>query len=124
MPKIVIREFDKTKAGVGNYTNFTVVVPGFIGAKGKETLKPANKDNSPYESVFDEYGIYECSDAGLFKEYIGVVSPQNNVIREKAAPKVEPIQSFTYTIPAHEGEDGEIVAAEEVTLSLDVSGES
>lgn len=121
MPKIVIREFDKTKAGVGNYTNFTVVVPGFIGAKGKETLKPANKDNSPYESVFDEYGIYECSDAGLFKEYIGVASPENNVIREKKAPTVEPITSFTYTIPAHEDESGEMVEAEEVTLSLDLS---
>jgi hypothetical protein len=30
MPKIVIREFDKTTAGSGAYSNFAVVVPGFV----------------------------------------------------------------------------------------------
>ena len=41
MPKIVINEYDLTKAGTGEYENFSVVVPGFVG------------DNCD-ESVFDE----------------------------------------------------------------------
>ena len=29
MPKIVINEYDNTTAGVGNYQNFSVLVPEF-----------------------------------------------------------------------------------------------
>ena len=58
MPKIVINEYDKTKAGVGEYANFSVVVPGFITDKADET-------------VFDENGIYECSSQTDFVNNIG-----------------------------------------------------
>jgi hypothetical protein len=30
MPKIVVREFDKTKAGIPAYKNFSVVIPGLV----------------------------------------------------------------------------------------------
>ena len=58
MPKIVINEYDLTKAGTGEYENFAVVVPGFVG----ENCDPA---------VFDENGIYECSSQADFVNYIG-----------------------------------------------------
>jgi hypothetical protein len=45
MPKININEYDLTKAGTGEYENFAVVVPGFVG-----------KDCDL--SVFDENGEY------------------------------------------------------------------
>ena len=50
MPKIVINEYDNTTAGVGNYQNFSVLVPGFVG-------------KSVEEGVFDANGVFECSDA-------------------------------------------------------------
>lgn len=58
MPKIVINEYDKTKAGTGEYANFSVVVPGFVGDKADET-------------VFDENGVYECSSQTDFVNNIG-----------------------------------------------------
>ena len=57
MPKIVIREYDKTKAVGPEYANFSVVVPGFV-AEGKG-------------GKFDENGIYECSSRDDFDKYIG-----------------------------------------------------
>ena len=46
MPKILINEYDNTTTGIREYSNFTVVVPGFIGtASGIDT------------SVFNEDGI-------------------------------------------------------------------
>ena len=38
MPKIVINEYDLTKAGTGEYENFSVVVPGFVGDNCDETV--------------------------------------------------------------------------------------
>jgi hypothetical protein len=58
MPKIVINEYDKTKAGVGEYANFSVVVPGYLSDKADET-------------VFDENGVYECSSQTDFVNNIG-----------------------------------------------------
>lgn len=58
MPKIVINEYDKTEAGIGEYANFSVVVPGYLGDNADET-------------VFDENGIYECSSQTDFKNNIG-----------------------------------------------------
>ena len=46
MPKIIIREYDNTKAPSTAYNNFAVVVPGFCGP-------------SYNASVFDENGVYE-----------------------------------------------------------------
>ena len=58
MPKIVINEYDNTTAGVGNYQNFSVLVPGFVG----KTVE---------EGVFDANGVFECSDAEEFEDKIG-----------------------------------------------------
>jgi hypothetical protein len=46
MPKIVIREFDQTRPGTAEYSNFSVVVPGFVEVDDTD--------------VFDENGVYEC----------------------------------------------------------------
>ena len=35
MPNIIIREHDRTTAGNSTYTNFTVVVPGYIKTEGR-----------------------------------------------------------------------------------------
>jgi hypothetical protein len=60
MPKIVLNEYDKTKAGIGAYANFSVVVPGFSGEAGTND-----------SSIFDENGIYECSSQDDFVKYVG-----------------------------------------------------
>ena len=61
--KIVINEYDKTKAIANEYANFAVVVPGPVGTKSDLT-------------VFDDNGIYECSSQADFIEKIGL---QENV---------------------------------------------
>jgi hypothetical protein len=58
MPKIVINEYDLTKAGTGEYENFAVVVPGFVG-------------DTYNEDAFDENGIYECTSQTDFVNNVG-----------------------------------------------------
>lgn len=58
MPKIIIREYDKTKASSTAYNNFAVLVPGFC-ASGSDA------------SVFDENGVYECGSQAEFVKNIG-----------------------------------------------------
>lgn len=65
MPKIVLNEYDKTKAGISAYANFSVVVPGFLG-KHADDVEDADVD-----LLFDENGVYECSSQTDFKRYIG-----------------------------------------------------
>ena len=72
MPKIVIREYDKTKAVGPEYASFAVVVPGFIGNKAKELL------GTP-ESVFDGNGVYECSSRDDFEKNVNI-TPDNTVL--------------------------------------------
>lgn len=79
MPKIVIREYDKTKAVGPEYASFAVVVPGFIRDEEKELL------GTP-KSVFDENGIYECSDLDTFKTKIGVASTAKTLVSEAEGP--------------------------------------
>ena len=59
MPKIVIKEYDKTKAIANEYANFAVVIPGPVDAKSDLT-------------VFDDNGIYECSSQADFIKNIGL----------------------------------------------------
>lgn len=59
MPKIVIKEYDKTKAIANEYANFAVVIPGPV-------------DNNRDLSFFDDNGIYECSSQADFIEKIGL----------------------------------------------------
>ena len=61
MPKIVINEYDKTKAIANEYANFAVVIPGPVDAKSDLT-------------VFDDNGIYECSSQTDFVEKIGLLA--------------------------------------------------
>ena len=72
MPKIVIREYDKTKAGTSNYTNFTVVVPGFTRPRtfneqtktynyGGKSVYVADTNEDEGTSILDDNYIYECS---------------------------------------------------------------
>lgn len=80
MPKIVINEYDKTKAIANEYANFAVVVPGPVGTKSDLT-------------VFDDNGIYECSSQADFLEKIGL---QENV----AATEEDIPGTATEAIPA------------------------
>ena len=66
MPKILIREFDNSKALVTPSNNFTVVVPGF---KGTGTFVPASADDKG--PAYLGYGVYELKSQKDFEEYIG-----------------------------------------------------
>ena len=70
-----IKEVDRTTAAIGEYQNFAVVVPGFVGE---------NAD----ESVFDDNDIYECSLQSDFVTNVGIVKP-NTVPTEAVAPILE-----------------------------------
>lgn len=59
MPKILIREFDNSKALVTPSNNFTVVVPGY---------RDPSKDPSGVEIG---YGVYELKSQKDFEDYIG-----------------------------------------------------
>ena len=69
MPKLVIKEFDNTKPSLNYYSNFTVVVPGWV-APAKEASGEASGETN---TVFDDNGIYECSSQKAFKENVGLV---------------------------------------------------
>lgn len=69
MPKIVINEYDKTKAIANEYANFAVVVPGPVDSSSKLT-------------VFDDNGIYECSSQADFIKNVGL---QANVVATEEA---------------------------------------
>lgn len=85
MPKIVINEYDLTKAGTVPYSNFAVVVPGFLGEDkyveetlagfiGTETTKTTyttKKLGEAARAVFDENGVYECSSQLDFVNNVG-----------------------------------------------------
>lgn len=73
MPKIVIREYDKTTAGGGAYANFSVVVPGFV------------KDTANLE-VFDENGVYECTNKEDFEKNVGLINAKEHPVANAKAP--------------------------------------
>lgn len=85
MPKITIKEYDKTKAGRREYANFAVVVPGFVAeGTSKETGKAYGLDKEG-ESVFDDNGVYECDSQADFINYIGCTSAGNIRVAARAA---------------------------------------
>ena len=61
MPKIIINEIDNTTSTLGEYQNFTVVVPGFIN--------PNITKNG-----FDDNGVIELKTMSEFEEYVGKVA--------------------------------------------------
>ena len=84
MPKIVINEYDKTKAIANEYANFAVVVPGPVGKSSDLT-------------VFDDNGIYECSSQADFVKKIGLLA---NVSATKEAKKAKAAQPTPVTTTA------------------------
>ena len=62
MPKVIVREYDNTKAGNGLYTNFTVLVPGFV--------------NSSATGVFDENNVCEFTNKDDFVAKVGKCAAQ------------------------------------------------
>lgn len=76
MPKIVIREYDKTKSVGPEYASFAVVVPGFVGSDSNR-------------AVFDD-GIYECPSRDDFVKNVKI-NPNPTVIVAKATgPVIDP----------------------------------
>lgn len=81
MPKIVINEYDLTKAGTGEYSNFSVVVPGFLAKDKYVFVEVEDEATGSYihkydlsadaKAVFDENGIYECNNIADFEANIG-----------------------------------------------------
>lgn len=65
MPKIIIKEYDKTKPGSVEYANFSVVVPGILGEGTHEG--------------FDENGVIELNSQTQFDEIIGKTSDENHM---------------------------------------------
>lgn len=84
MPKIVIKEYDKTKAIANEYANFAAVVPGPVDS---------NRDLS----FFDDNGIYECSSQADFIEKIGL---QANVAAKEEAKNAKAAQPTPVTTTA------------------------
>lgn len=78
MPKIIIREYDKTKASSTAYNNFAVLVPGFCASSGDKA------------SVFDENGVYECSSQADFETNIGKeAATQIAIVQAAKAPTLD-----------------------------------
>ena len=77
MPKIVIKEYDKTKAIANEYANFAVVVPGPVDSSSKLT-------------VFDDNGIYECSSQADFIKNVGLQANIAATEEAKEAKAAEP----------------------------------
>lgn len=80
MPKIVVREIDKTTAAGAPYANFAVVVPGFV-ANDKNTADAWGK-------VKDENDVYECTNKEDFRKYVGLTSSVNHKFVEAVAPTI------------------------------------
>ena len=76
MPKIVTREFDKTKSVGPEYASFAVVVPGFV-------------EDTTNLAVFDENGIYECSSRDDFIKNIGIAPNSTVLVASATGPVIE-----------------------------------
>ena len=85
MPKIVINEYDKTKAIANEYANFAVVVPGPVDTK---------RDLS----FFDDNGIYECSSQADFIKKIGFQANVAATEEAKVAKAAEPTPVTTEAV--------------------------
>ena len=85
MPKIVINEYDKTKAIANEYANFAVVVPGPVG-------------NGSDLTVFDDNGIYECSSQADFIKNIGLQANVAATEEAKEAKAAEPTPVTTTAV--------------------------
>ena len=76
MPKIVIREYDKTKSVGPEYASFAVVVPGFVGSDSNR-------------AVFDD-GIYECYSRDDFIKNVKINPNAEVLVEEATGPVIDP----------------------------------
>lgn len=76
MPKIVIREYDKTKSVGPEYASFAVVVPGFVGIDSNR-------------AVFED-GIYECLSRDDFVKNIKINPNAEVLVEEATGPVIDP----------------------------------
>ena len=92
MPNIVIKEYDKTSAGIGLYANFAVLVPGYykpreyVSAKqaymyGGKTVFSAANDSVPDEgeSIWTEDGVCEFTKQEDFIAQVGKVAAKEGI---------------------------------------------
>jgi hypothetical protein len=72
MPKILINEYDYTNPGTPDgYSNYSVLIPGFMGRAPLET-----------DNIQPDYnGVYEFTSVQDFLDTIGVVAPHDEVNR-------------------------------------------
>jgi hypothetical protein len=75
MPKVLIREYDKSTTGIPTSDNFAVVVPGYFGAH------PGNE-----KDVLIDYDVYELKSQKDFEAYVG---KQSNSIRNAVGPVLQ-----------------------------------
>lgn len=99
MSKIIIREYDNTKAVGPEYKNFSVVVPGKVAAD----------KTADYAKYADENGVFECSSVTDFEDVIGCVAGDYEV-RVAIAPT---LTKFPSAAEGTEGPIGKTVNATE-----------
>ena len=102
MPKITIKEFDKTRAGSTVYANFSVALPGYVkpGIRIEATESKTGKDIffGQYDdgtSIFDENGVFETGSQEDFEKYVGLVPSGEEAVIEAVAPTVNPNWNVT-----------------------------
>lgn len=76
MPQILVREQDYTSPGATEYSNFSVVVPGFISS---DPVVVNGVETDRATAYFDENGILEVSSQADFVQKVGKVAPQKLV---------------------------------------------
>jgi hypothetical protein len=92
MPKIVINEYDLSKAGTVPYENFSVVVPGFLAddkyveVEGEDGTKHYALSEEA-QAVFDENGVYECSSQLDFENNVGKKAATFTSFTQTATPQ-------------------------------------
>jgi hypothetical protein len=116
MPKIVINEYDLTKAGTSEYSNFSVVVPGYLAddkylTDADGTFQIEDRDGKKFRklkpevaAVFDENGVYECSSQADFIANVGMkaaISTTNHVSKPEAAAVVSVVINHEPNLPAN-----------------------
>ena len=109
MPKIVIKEIDNTKAGVGLYSNFTVLVPGFV-------------DEATYDdSGYDDNDVVELKTKKDFNLYVGKREPEASIKEAAVDAKRKAGDPIIFTDdPAGEGAK---TAKEKLIAYLDGTGD-
>lgn len=78
MPKIVIREYDKTKSVGPEYASFAVVVPGVVGSDSNRAVFEENE------------GIYECHSRDDFIKNVKINPNAEVLVEEATGPVIDP----------------------------------